>query len=395
METSNSDDDDRFEVHELNDDNVKHIGQTGVESEAEWETDIEDIEIDDFLKVLSKHKEPVYCIDLFKDTGVIVTGSQDEKSFVWDSKSDTQLAVIEGHTDTVTSVAFHPNDPYLATADMVGLIQVFSTESNDRLWKYECGLDLELILWHPVAKVLFAGLANGDVYMLKVGTDELKCYSGGLGDAVSSMKLIENGLDLIVGYANSAIKCWNLKTCSVISTSKLSHSVEMPVSKIDLFKPDQFFACTTESVCLVNFKTGKILAKFGQLNAESEMNLLSDAETAEVETFSICPSSPNLLCIGRNNGRIETWDIAANCMRTTAKTEGAITKMLFPRKSLEPMCLAATTAGVVVCLDAVTGNILRTFRGHHGTIYDMVLAFDDSFFVTCGEDTTVKLFSLS
>ena len=63
-----------------------------------------------------------------------------------------------------------------------------------RLWSYECGVDLELILWHPVAKVLFAGLESGDVYMLKVGTDELKCYSGGLGDAVSTIKLTESGL---------------------------------------------------------------------------------------------------------------------------------------------------------------------------------------------------------
>ena len=71
---------------------------------------------------------------------------------------------------------------------------------------------------------------------------------------------------MIVGYGNSSVKCWNLKSCSVISTSKLSHTIEMPVSKIDLYKGDQYLACTTESVCLVSEKTGKVLSKFGHSN---------------------------------------------------------------------------------------------------------------------------------
>ena len=55
----------------------------------------------------------------------MVTGSQDERAFVWDSKSDTQLAMIEGHNDTIVSVAFHPQEPYLATADMLGEKSLF------------------------------------------------------------------------------------------------------------------------------------------------------------------------------------------------------------------------------------------------------------------------------
>ena len=54
-------------------------------------------------------------------------------------------------------------------------------------------MDLNLVFWHPVAKVVFAGLGNGDLFMLKVGTEELKCYSGA-GFEVSAAKITENGL---------------------------------------------------------------------------------------------------------------------------------------------------------------------------------------------------------
>ena len=128
---------------------------------------------------------------------------------------------------------------------------------------------------------------------------------------------------------------------------------------------------------------------------DTEMNQTPESAIPEVETFALCPSNPNLLCLGRNTGRIETWDIAAKCIRNVEQLRGAIIKMLFPRMSKEPMCLATTSAGIVFCFDALTGTVLRSFRGHEGPVFDIALASDDSFFVTCGEDSTVKVFSLS
>ena len=125
------------------------------------------------------------------------------------------------------------------------------------------------------------------------------------------------------------------------------------------------------------------------------MNQTPESAMPEVETFALCPSNPNLLCLGRNTGRIETWDITAKCIRNVEQLRGAIIKMLFPRMSKEPMCLATTSAGIVFCFDALTGTVLRSFRGHEGPVFDIALASDDSFFVTCGEDSTVKVFSLS
>ena len=124
---------------------------------------------------------------------VVVTGSEDERSFVWDITTNQQLAEVEGHKDTVTAVGFHPNFPLLATADMLGFVQVFSTETKELIWSHESGQDLEVMFWHPMAEVVFAGLTNGDLCMLKVRTDELKCYSGG-GNGVSSAVLTDNGL---------------------------------------------------------------------------------------------------------------------------------------------------------------------------------------------------------
>ena len=123
---------------------------------------------------------------------MVLTGGQDEVSYVWDFKTNMELAKIDGHRDSISNVSFHKTENCLATADMLGLIQVFSTETKEKLWSYDCDADLELMFWHPMAKVLFAGLGDGDLYMLKVGTEEMKCYSGG-GSGISAAKLCNSG----------------------------------------------------------------------------------------------------------------------------------------------------------------------------------------------------------
>lgn len=382
--------DDRYEVHEIS--NINPTGEDDLEGD--------DIAVDDSSVTFSGHQEPVFCIDILKGSTIVLTGGQDEVSYVWDANTKEELAKIEGHKDSIASVSFHASEKCLATADMLGLIQVFSTETKQKIWSYECGRDLELLFWHPLAKVLFAGVSDGDLYMLKVGTDEMKCYSGG-GCGISSAKLSSAGTEALVGYNDGTVKCWNLKACTVISTCKLSTNTENPVLEISvsMTSPDQYFACHAEAVCLVHMKTGKILSSFSDTDMSfftSQSNQQSSEESdSSIQTFSLCPSHKNLLVLGRNNGAVETWDTSAKCPRNANQVTGAVTKIVFPPLSQEPICLIATSSGSVFCFDSLTGSVLRKFQGHSDAIHDLILSDDETFFVTCSDDCTVKLFLLS
>ena len=169
----------------------------------------------------------------------------------------------------------------------------------------------------------------------------------------------------------------------------------MSVSKVEISKSykDTYFACCVRSVCQVSLKTGKIFSQFG-LSAEESSNEDTN-NTTEIETFSLCPSHSSLMCLGRNNGHIETWDISAKTLRNSAVLDGAVVKIVFSNSTQEPICLAATSSGSIHCFDALSGTVSRTFRGHKAPIFDLVLAKDDSFFITCSEDCTVKVFYLS
>ena len=50
---------------------------------------------------------------------------------------------IKGHKDSVTYAEFSYDSKYVATADMSGLIKVWSLDSGDEVWSFETS-DLEV-----------------------------------------------------------------------------------------------------------------------------------------------------------------------------------------------------------------------------------------------------------
>ena len=51
---------------------------------------------------------------------------------------------VLGHKDSVTCTGFSHDGKYVATADMLGLVQVWKVMSGECVWTYECSADLEV-----------------------------------------------------------------------------------------------------------------------------------------------------------------------------------------------------------------------------------------------------------
>lgn len=67
------------------------------------------------------HTNQKYCIAAcFSVTGGkwIVSGSEDNKVYLWDLQSREIVQVLEGHQDVVVAVATHPSQNMIASASM-------------------------------------------------------------------------------------------------------------------------------------------------------------------------------------------------------------------------------------------------------------------------------------
>ncbi|ETL96042.1 hypothetical protein F442_06673 [Phytophthora nicotianae P10297] len=61
----------------------------------------------------------------------VATGSEDRTAYIYDIRTGRRLVKLKGHTDVVTSVAFSPLYPQLATASYDGAVRFYSHEKSN------------------------------------------------------------------------------------------------------------------------------------------------------------------------------------------------------------------------------------------------------------------------
>ena len=65
-----------------------------------------------------------------------MTGGEDDKAYIWNTKTAEVIMEITDHKDSVIFAGFSHDDRYLATGDMGGFIQVRNTSDRAVIWDY-------------------------------------------------------------------------------------------------------------------------------------------------------------------------------------------------------------------------------------------------------------------
>jgi WD40 repeat protein len=90
------------------------------------------------------HTAVVYAIDIYEPKSdkyppLLITGSFDNKTIIWDTETGKQVRQLQGHTDSVTAVVvFAPHDtdtPQLITTSADKTIIVWNLKSGEILRK--------------------------------------------------------------------------------------------------------------------------------------------------------------------------------------------------------------------------------------------------------------------
>lgn len=131
------------------------------------ETDENVMELaDDSVQGFFDHREPVYAIDMHpKDNNIIVSGGGDDKSYLWRADTGEKLFQLDGHTDSVTAVAFSVEGEYVASAGMDGRVRVWKTANGEFCTSVEGPDEIVWMNWHPKGNVLLAGAADSTIWM--------------------------------------------------------------------------------------------------------------------------------------------------------------------------------------------------------------------------------------
>ncbi|KAK3741761.1 hypothetical protein RRG08_020955 [Elysia crispata] len=340
---------------------------------------------DDSALTFSGHRDSsVICVRIHPaNSEIAVTGGQDDRAFVWSTRDGSVILECTGHTDTVNSVGFSHDGAMVATADMKGLIKVWRVDTCTQVWSFEAD-EVEWIQWHQAAPVLLAGTRDGQVWMWKIPSGDLKTFVG-YGPGATCGKFLPDGKHACVGYEDGAVKIWDLKSNQAL------HSI----SGHDGHKDSVYCLDHNSNGTLVLSGAGDMTAKVTNIATGKVVSTLTcqqstDEDSVESVAFS---KTHDYAVTGTLGGSLEIWDLPSKSVRHKCEHPHGIVKILCPPTgaTFYTSCLD----GNIRQYDSRNGQLLNTWQGHTAGILDFDISSDGSILVTASDDSSSKVFSLA
>ncbi|XP_014220133.1 angio-associated migratory cell protein [Trichogramma pretiosum] len=411
-------------VEELEDDDLELIENGDVEVLDSYEVEeIEEIEDDedqmgephenfeqmereDASCIFDRHTASVFTGSLSKDGNYAVTGGEDDKAYVWNSRTGEIVVECSEHKDSVVFADFSHDDVYLATGDMNGIIKVRKTSDNQIIWDYDMG-DALWMQWHHHAHVLLAGSVAGEVYMWKIPSGECKIIQG-FGRKPDVASLMPDGRKLVVGYEDGTIRVIDLRSATVLQTisGNLAHSDA--ITCLDCYVDNNIILSggVDGKVIVSTANTGRVhvLQNFNH-NVDREMADANE-ESSDMEASGSRNSSSNwaesvafmkdssqqIAAVGTLKGQIFIWDVAREVLRHSIDQGSGVAKIIWKLNS--PLIYAAGLDGILRCYDGRTAECAKTYLGHVDDILDLHLSTDGKRALTTSDDNTARIFEI-
>lgn len=372
-------DGDDIEVVELDeeiedDDRVPFDIREMEEFEVGEETEEIETEVVDMSKLtFAKHGKSVFSADVTKDGALIVTGGEDDMAYIWSANTGEVVLECTGHKDSVTEVGFNFDGQFVATADMAGLVQVWSVKEKKLVWCSE-GDDMEWMQWHHLANVLIIGCHSGDIYIWQIPQGNCKVLPSH-GSLTMCGKVLADGKRLISGYMDGQLKLWDIKATSIIW--QLVEPQRDGITSLDLNK-DNTLALSAPTAQVIKISDGKPVASL----------LKEDEKEVEAVMFN---SDLGVAATGSLSGQLCVWDIGKYVLRHQAKIESSVTVIEWGKSDL--LFVGATDGAIYVC-DARSGTLVDTFTGHTADILSIIAPETGDWVLTTSDDGTAKIFAV-
>lgn len=295
------------------------------------------------IKVLKGHDDHVItCLQFNHDSGIIVSGSDDNTLKVWCSQSGRCLRTLFGHTGGVWSSQLSPEN----------IVVSGSTDRTLRIWDAMSGKCLHTLFGHT-STVRCMALYNGQVVSgsrdatLRVWNIHTGRCEHVLVGHLAAVRCVQfNGVNVVSGAYDFQVKIWDMvnETCM--------HTLEGHTNRVYSLQYDGKHIVSGSldtSIRVWNAETGELKHTLvGHQSLTSGMQLRN-----------------NILVSGNADSTVKVWDISTGrCLQTLSgknKHQSAVTCLLFNSKFV----VTSSDDGTVKLWDLKTGEFIRNLINLH------------------------------
>ena len=319
-------------------------------------------------KTFQGHSNAIYGIVHNWEQNILASGHEDQTIKLWDVnlntlktlKTDLQpFRILHGHSNRVFSIAFSPNDQFLASA---------SADHTIKLWGFHTGQCLKTFYGHnswvwtvafsPDGNFLASGSYDHTIKIWDIHSGECRQTLQGHPGSLLAIAFCHDGKTLFSSGYEKMVKRWDLETGKCLHTWEADSNRVWTIS----LSPDRQYIATggdDSSVKLWDIHTMECLRIFS-------------GHTSQVLFTQFTPDGSRLIS-SSSDRTIKIWNVATgDCLTTLQGHRHWVWSF-----SLSPdaqTLLRASWDETIKCWDIATGKCYKTLR--HSRPYEGMIIND-------------------
>jgi WD40 repeat protein/DNA-binding SARP family transcriptional activator len=160
--------------------------------------------------ILSGHSQSLNSVDWSPDETEMVTASMDGSAIIWDVKNGDMLFSLKGHEGRVNLALWSPDGTYLATGGEDGTLRLWNPKNGELLRRIDTNAgEVSSLVWAPNALRILSGHKDGSIQIWDTASGKLLETLQGHQGIITDLKWSPLDDNLISADGSSNVRIWN------------------------------------------------------------------------------------------------------------------------------------------------------------------------------------------